>query len=102
MSHIVLEVKDEGKELVKADMRMTRDSKKLTLLESTLEAPSQGMTVTLMHKNNPDQSFEGKIDGGIGNITWKGTVDTTSLTDLDITGAMAGASLSLDLKPGTD
>ena len=95
-------MKDEGKELIKATIRMTRDSKRLTLLEAILEAPSQGMTATLIHKNNPDQSFEGKIDGGIGNITWKGTFDTTSLTDLDITGAMAGTSLSLDLNPGTD
>ena len=48
--------------------------------------------------NNDDHSFEGKLNAGIGNITWKGKLDTASLRELKITGAMVGSSLLLDLK----
>ena len=39
----------------------------------------------------------------MGNITWKGKTELLKgLTDLHITGAMAGSNLTIDLTPGAD
>ena len=57
------------------DAKVTKEGDHITALDATFTSPAQGLTVTLTHKNNPDHTFEGKINAGIGNITWKGKVE---------------------------
>jgi hypothetical protein len=53
--------------------------------------------VTLEHTSNKDGTFEGKLNAGIGNMSWKGTLTQEGLTSLRVTGAMIGSSLDMDL-----
>lgn len=55
-------------------------------LDVTLTTPE--LTFTMNHTNNADGTFEGKINGGIGNITWKGKTSDASLRELHVAGGM--------------
>lgn len=60
------------------------------------------LTITLNHTNNADGTFEGKLNGGIGNITWKGKISANGINDLHVTGAAMGTNLTADLTPDAD
>ncbi len=98
MNSMKILAKEGTEEFAKLDAKFSKKWGKLTRIDATFEAPSQGLTITLEHVNNEDRSFEGKLNAWIGNIIWKGKLETTGLTELKITGAMAGSSLLLDLK----
>lgn len=63
----------------------------------TLSSPAQGITVTLLHKNMKDGTFEGNMNFGIGNTSWNGKIVNKALSSLTFRGAMPGQSLTLDL-----
>ena len=92
-----------GEEMARLESTIKKDGKRVNSINMTLTAPTQGITVTLEHLSNADGTFDGKLNAGIGNITWKGKVDKNmGLSELHVTGAMMGSSLTLDLTPAAD
>lgn len=102
MNSLVTTVKDTRSEIGKLDLKFTKKIGHIVRIDGTLSIPGEGMTVTLEHVVSDDHSFAGKLNAGIGNLTWKGKIDGSSLGELLITGAMPGSSLNLDLKKSGD
>lgn len=92
--------KENNAELLNLSGSITKDGSKVDSINMTLSA--QWMTAELIHKNNKDGSFVGKLNFGIGNISWKGAFDHDALTALSVVGAVIGKSLSLDLTKSSD
>ena len=55
----------------------------------------------MTHIYRADGTFEGKINGGVGSITYNGILGKEGLKALKITGAMIGSSMNLDLASST-
>lgn len=94
---------EDGQEQARLESTIKKDGKRLSEINMTLSAPNQGITVTLEHRANADGTFDGKLNAGIGNMTWKGKLDKKmGLAELHVTGAMMGSSLTMDLTPAAD
>lgn len=100
----VMSMSEGGKEVARLQGSMKKEGERLSALTLNFTAPDQGLTVTLEHKYNADKTFEGNLNAGIGNITWKGSMGSEGLSSLKVTGAMIGSSLDMNLvesdKPG--
>ncbi len=93
----------DGQEMARLEGTIKKDDKNVHTLNMTFYAPAQWLTVTLENRSNPDGTFDGKLNAGIGNMSWKGKLEPNKgISDLHVTWAMIGSSLSLDLTPAAD
>jgi hypothetical protein len=92
-----------GEEVARLDGTIKKEWKTLRSIRMNFSAPAQWLTVTMENTYNPDGTFAGKLNAGIGNISWKWKIEPNKwLSDMHITGAMIGSSLTLDLTGATD
>ena len=76
----------DGSEVARLESTIKKDDTNIRSIDMTFSAPAQGLTVTMENRSNPDGTFEGKLNAGIGNMTWKGKIDTNAgISDLHIT-----------------
>jgi hypothetical protein len=91
-----------GTEVARLDAKITIEGTRFAWLDATMNSQAQWVTLSLQHIQDADGAFSGKLDAGIGQLNWGGTIDDDrSLSKLKISGAMIGSNLLLDLTPST-
>ena len=93
----------DGEEMARVESTIKKDTAGVRSINIVFSAPAQGLSVTIENQENPDGTFVGKLNAGIGNVSWNGKIESQNgLRELHIAWAMIGSSLALDLIPGND
>ena len=73
-------------------------AQKTNEVQLSLSSPRNGLSLTMIHKNADDGTFEGNMNIGVGSATWTGRVVDSVFSSLHLDGAVIGQNLKLDME----
>lgn len=62
--------------MARVESTIKKDTAGVRSINIVFSAPAQGLSVTIENQENPDGTFVGKLNAGIGNVSWNGKIES--------------------------